>query len=421
MLIAFALVVVACVIYALIKQYETRMVLFMAGLIMCTAALNPIEAFKGFSSAIKGAAVIEIITSSMAFAFVMDYTKCDKHLVHLLSNGLKKLGAKFLIPGAVMVTAFVHISIPSAGGCVASVGTVLIPILIGSGVHPVMAASAVMAGTYGATMLHPGFHQNVVISQATKVSPIEIAANNFYIVLLLGAIVAAGITATAYLRKEATGWQQEVENEEFKVDFLKAMVPLVPLTLILLGSMKIVPALKVLQISYAMIIGVIVCCVITRTSPGDISNAFFKGLGHGFSHVYGIIIASAVFVAGLTSSGLLKAMLDAMNANPAFAKIASAFGPFILAVVVGSGDAASVAFNNSVTPHAAALGINAVDLGSVAAIAGCLGRTMSPIAAVAMIACGLAGVKNPMELAKRNAPIMLIANLVLLGWFFIRA
>ena len=421
MLIAFALIVVACVIYALIKQYETRMVLFMAGLIMCMAALQPIEAFKGFTSAIKGSSVIEIITSSMAFAFVMDYTKCDKHLVHLLSNGLKKLGPKFLIPGSVLVTAFVHISIPSAGGCVASVGTVLIPILIGSGVHPIMAASTVMSGTFGATMLHPGFHQNVIIAQATKATTIEVAANHFYIVLILGVVVAVGMTFTAYFWKEATGWKQDVDNEDFKVDILKALVPLVPLTLILLGSMNIVPALKVLQISYAMIIGVIVCCIVTKTSPSKISTAFFNGLGHGFSHVYGIIIASAVFVAGLTTSGLLKAMLSAMNANPAFAKVAGAFGPFILAVVVGSGDAASVAFNNAVTPHAAALGIHALDLGSVAAIAGCLGRTMSPIAAVAMIACGLAGVKNPMGIARRNGPVMLVANFVLLAWFFLRA
>jgi DcuC family C4-dicarboxylate transporter len=132
------------------------MVLFLSGLVMCLAALSPLDAFKGFSSAIKGAVVMETITASMAFAFVMEATKCDKHLVHLLAKGLQKLGPA-LIPGAVLATAFVHISIPSAAGCIASVGPVLIPILIGAGVHPPMAASAVFAGTFGATMLHPAF------------------------------------------------------------------------------------------------------------------------------------------------------------------------------------------------------------------------------------------------------------------------
>ena len=397
MLLIIGSIILLVTIYALVKQYEPRMVLFLSGLVMCLAALSPLDAFKGFSSAIKGAVVMETITASMAFAFVMEATKCDKHLVHLLAKGLQKLGPA-LIPGAVLATAFVHISIPSAAGCIASVGPVLIPILIGAGVHPPMAASAVFAGTFGATMLHPGFHQNVVISNAVKHTPIEVVGNHFTDVLIIGAVVAALVTAVAFV---------------LKVNIIRAIVPLVPLTLILLGSLNIVPALKALQISYAMIIGVIVACVITRTTPGDISNAFFQGMGRGFSHIYGIIICSAVFVAGLTSTGLLKAMIGFMSSHPAMAKITGTMGPFLLAVLCGSGDAASVAFNNAVTPHAASFGITPMNLGSSAAIAGCLGRTMSPIAGAAMVACGLAGVSNPMELAKRNALPMIAGVIVM--------
>ena len=54
-----------------------------------------------------------------------------------------------------------------------------------------------------------------------------------------------------------------------------------------------------------------------------------------------------------------------------------------------------------------------MNLGSSAAIAGCLGRTMSPIAGAAMVACGLAGVSNPMELAKRNALPMIAGVIVM--------
>jgi hypothetical protein len=95
------------------------------------------------------------------------------------------------------------------------------------------------------------------------------------------------------------------------------------------------------------------------------------------------------------------------------AKFMADFGPFLLGVIGGSGDAASVAFNTAVTPHAATFGISALNLGSVAAIGGALGRTMSPIAGAAVICCGLAGVKNPMELAKRNALPMFAATVAL--------
>ena len=54
-----------------------------------------------------------------------------------------------------------------------------------------------------------------------------------------------------------------------------------------------------------------------------------------------------------------------------------------------------------------------MNLGSSAAIGGCLGRTMSPIAGAAMVACGLAGLNNPMELAKRNAPAMIAGVIVM--------
>ena len=131
MLAMIGIVILLGTIYCLMKQYETRMVLFLSGLLMCVVAMEPLQAFKGFSSAIKGAGVIETITASMAFAFVMEYTKCDKHLVHLLAKGLHKLGPA-LIPGAVLVTAFVHLSIPSAAGCVAAVGSVLVVELTGN-------------------------------------------------------------------------------------------------------------------------------------------------------------------------------------------------------------------------------------------------------------------------------------------------
>ncbi len=399
-------------IYMLIKQYETRMVLFMAGMVMCLAAMDPMAAFKGFTAAIKGSTMIEIITASMGFAMVLEHTKCDKHLVHLLANGLKKVGPA-LIPGAVLVTAFVHISVPSAGGCVAAVGSVLIPILIGAGVHPYMAASTVFAGTFGWSHLSPGFHQVVIVSEATKNTPVAVVANLFNSTLIIGIVVALGVTLVAYMRKEHKGYVKEQDVEDFKVNLLYALIPLLPLALIILGTFNVVPVLKKLAISHAMIIGVIAACLVTRTKPGDISNAFFKGMGSAFGHIYGIIICSTVFVAGLTATGLLKAMLNFMSSNPDIAKVTGSFGPFLLGVICGSGDAASVAFNNSVTPHAASFGIPPMDLGSVAAIGGALGRTMSPIAGAAMVACGLAGVTNPMELAKRNVFPMFVGAIVM--------
>ncbi len=237
---AGAIVIIA--IYCLMKRYEARMVLFVAGMIMCLGVFQPMAGFKALSKSIAGANVIETIAGSMAFAYVMTYTKCDQHLVHMLSNWLKKLGPMFLIPGGVLVTAFVHISVPSAAGCAASVGPVLVPILIGAGVAPVMAASILFAGTYGATMLNPGFHQIAVVAAATGNAPAEIVANHFTIVLIASVVVIVVETIVAYYLKEHKGYEKPLTSEEkiaqenFKVNYLYALTPLVPLALILLGG-----------------------------------------------------------------------------------------------------------------------------------------------------------------------------------------
>ena len=78
-----------------------------------------------------------------------------------------------------------------------------------------------------------------------------------------------------------------------------------------------------------------------------------------------------------------------------------------MGVITGSGDAAAFAFNEAVTPHAPSFGMTVPTLGTMAALAGALGRTMSPISAI--VICGLAGVSNPIELTKRLAIPMIIA------------
>ena len=89
-----------------------------------------------------------------------------------------------------------------------------------------------------------------------------------------------------------------------------------------------------------------------------------------------------------------------------------------MGLVTGSGDAATFAFNQAITPHAADFGMSVVQMGSMATLGGTLGRTMSPIAGATIIIAGIAGV-NPMEIAKRNCLPMVAAMIV--GMLFLLA
>lgn len=80
---------------------------------LCILSLTPLDAFTAFSDRMVSSSLIQAICSSMGFAYVMKYTKCDMHLVHVLSKVLTRLGF-FLIPATVIVTYFINIAIPSA-------------------------------------------------------------------------------------------------------------------------------------------------------------------------------------------------------------------------------------------------------------------------------------------------------------------
>ena len=118
-----ALAIVALTLVALVKRYETRLVLCVSGLLMCIISLDPMAAYNQFAKSMTTGNLIQSICSAMGFAFLVSYTKCDIHLVQLLTRPMKSLGL-FLIPCCTLLTAVINAAIPSAAGCAAAVGAV---------------------------------------------------------------------------------------------------------------------------------------------------------------------------------------------------------------------------------------------------------------------------------------------------------
>lgn len=101
-----ALVVTIGAIAALIKRCETRLVLLSAGILMALLSLEPMIAFKQFDKSMTNATLIIAICSAMGFASVVSLTKCDVHLVALLTKPLKKLGL-MLLPACMLVVSLI--------------------------------------------------------------------------------------------------------------------------------------------------------------------------------------------------------------------------------------------------------------------------------------------------------------------------
>ena len=405
----------------IVKKYEARLVLFLAGLLMCLIGGLPGDVMKAFTKAMVNNSLVPTICTVMGFSYVMRLTTCDQHLVQSIS-GILKRGRAILVPISFFLTWWISQAIPSASGCSAAVGSILIPTLIAAGVHPAMAAATVLAGTWGSA-ISPGNAHNPFVADLAGTDMMTVIINETPASVIASIACVVVMTAYAVLRKEGATEERRLaylkeigeeggKEEAFHVRPLLAIVPLVPLFLLILGS-KQVGLLPEISVPLSMLIGVALGFLVTLKDAQEICRKFFEGMGNAYADVIGLIVCASVFTTGMTAIGLTGALTELMEGSQAAAAAAGTFGPFFIAVISGSGDAAAFAFNGAITPFAEQFGLSIMDLGSLAQIAGAMGRSMSPIAGAAIICAGLAKV-NPIEVSKRNALPCLASAIVLM-------
>ncbi|MFA5026354.1 MAG: C4-dicarboxylate transporter DcuC [Candidatus Methylomirabilota bacterium] len=412
-------------IVAIVRRAEVRLALLAGGLLMAVLSLNPQAFSNAFMKSMTTAGLISVILPVMGFAAVMELTGCNAHLVKMLTDPLLKV-RMVLVPGAMLVTFLINTAISSAAGCTAAVGVILIPAMMAAGIHPAMAGAAVFAGTWG-SVFSPGSPHPAMIAKIANVSVIDVILAHKTASIASALVVAGILFAEAKFFKEDRDWTPEKAGSDLsklagaarpsidRVNYLMAIIPMVPLALLILTvpqfgiTTKFLP--KGLTVLESMLIGSLLGMLVTWSSPTRIVTEFFDGMGRAYSLVIGIIIAAGVFIGGLEAAGVIKSFLDALKGAQSAVPLLGTFGPFVIAVLCGSGDAAAIAFNTAVTPHAAQFGITSINLGNMAWVGGSLGRSMSPVAAACIIGAGFAGV-SPFELAKRNAVPMLVAAVV---------
>ena len=420
MLFAGGLIVILTFVL-IVKKYEARLVLFLAGLLMCLIGGLPGDVMKAFTKAMVNNSLVPTICTVMGFSYVMRLTTCDQHLVQSIS-GILKRGRALLVPISFFLTWWISLAIPSASGCSAAVGSILIPTLIAAGVHPAMAAATVLAGTWGSA-ISPGNAHNPFVADLAGTDMMTVIINETPASVIASIACVAVMTVYAVLRREGATEERRLaylealgeegaKEEAFHVRPLLAIVPLVPLFLLILGS-KQVGLLPEISVPLSMLIGVALGFLVTWKDAQAICRKFFEGMGNAYADVIGLIVCASVFTTGMTAIGLTGALTELMEGSQTAAAAAGTFGPFFIAVISGSGDAAAFAFNGAITPFAEQFGLSSMGLGSLAQIAGAMGRSMSPIAGASIICAGLAKV-NPIEVSKRNALPCLASAIVLM-------
>jgi DcuC family C4-dicarboxylate transporter len=425
-----ATLVIAAAIYLMVRRVEIRLVLLGAGLVMCLLAGEPLALADTFTRGMV-TSMVAPICAAMGFAAVMSATGCDKHLVHLLLAPIRSI-RWLALPGGILVAYLVNMAVPSQTSTAAALGPILVPLLLASGYAPVVAGAALILGaSYGGDLLNPGSQDVQAIAGVVRLSAPELSARVIP-ASIAGALVAAFVFAVFNRPGEAPPPGEPVEEEpetglmhapppetaEFRLDPLRAAIPLVPVALLLaayggfapLGWLVRTPPgddwaalANALPVVRAMLIGTLMAVVVAWREVQALTRTFFDGMGAAYASIISLTITAQCFGAGIAAMGVADALLDAAHRSGSLTLLAGAF-PWALSVLSGSGSGPVLTFAQTFLAHMD-VAADTVRLSAMTCFGGAFGRTMSPVAAVVVYTAGLVGV-SPVLLIRQFLPAL---------------
>jgi DcuC family C4-dicarboxylate transporter len=421
--LALSLTVVVAAVYFMVRRYEVRLVLLAAGLLLGLIAGRPLLLFDTFTRAMV-AGMVGPICAAMGFAAVVSATGCDRHLVHLLLSPIRRLSG-LMLPGGILVAYLVNMAVSSQTSTAAAIGPILVPLLLAAGVSKEVSGAALLLGaSFGGDLLNPGAQDVVAIASVASVSASQLSAR--VIPASLGGVLTAALAFGLLNRRResASDAGAPTAAESFEVSLPHALVPIVPIALLLLAYGGFAPLAFLiatppgddwkpfagsLPIVRAMQIGVILALLVAHRDIQKLTRAMFTGIGEAYGTIISLTITAQCFGAGVAAVGLSAMLLEAARATGFLAVLAAGF-PWALSLLSGSGSGPILTFAQTFLQSLGS-GDDTVRLAALACFGGAFGRTMSPVAAVVVYCSGLVAV-SPIALVRRLAPAILAGALV---------
>ncbi len=410
------------------RGLDVRILLFLGAVPLFLAAGRPSLFIAKLVSEMANPGTIIPICSAMGFAYVLRLTECDQHLVRLLVRPLRRMSV-LLIPGGIAAGYLINTTIVSQAGTAAVLGPVLIPLLRAGGLGAAAAGAILLLGSsMGGELFNPGAVEIAKLAQLSALSASQVVARSRGLNFLSCGVVLAVYWLVSARREKSAGdaagprtspEEAPAQPDEERLNIVKALVPLLPILLLSLDALAgpnpvsralVGPA----RILTAMLIGVAAAGLTSLGKSGGLATAFFDGAGYAYTHVISLIVVASTFAAGVELSGLIGLLIKAISAWPRSALVVAPVASWSLAFVAGTGIAPAVAIMEFFVPAAESLGLDPIRLGAVTSLAAHFGRTMSPAAAVVMMAARLSGA-SPWDLIRRVAGPLLIGLTVLIA------
>lgn len=436
-LLLLAVVVIAAAAVLTARGWDVRLVLLAAAVVLGLAGGYLPDVCRKFFETFSGEAYVIPICSAMGFAYVLKLTECDQHLVRVLVAPVRRV--KFLIvPGVVLSGFVVNVPVLSQTSVSVCLGAVVVPVMRAAGFHPLVIGSALLLGaSVGGELFNPGAPELNTVAKPTGTSPSVLAREHLPWVV----VPQLAVSTLVFWALSRWWWKSEAPPADAaptpvgRINWLKAAVPLVPLVLLLLSG----PPLNVLTIpdpwlaeadpalpqaaaekavrkmangrlvGLAMVIGATVAAATSPKQASGAAKAFFEGAGYGFANIVSLIIVAVAFGTAVDKAGFKDLIGQWVTAAPWLLVPLAVLLPWAFAIASGSGMASTASLYEFFYRADAPPGANE-DVGALVSIGSAAGRTMSPVAAVAVM-CGRLTDTTPWALAGRVA-VPLLAGLV---------
>jgi len=418
-----AVLVVAFAVIGIVRGWDVRLVLLAAAGVIgaMSGDLRPIV--RAFFDTFSGEKFVTPICTAMGFAYVLKHTGCDAQLVNLLVGPVRRV--RFLmVPGVVLAGFVVNIPVVSQSSTAVCLGTVVVPLMRSAGFSPLTIGSSLLLGaSVGGELLNPSAVELLAVKAKTG-ADLRTLSWGYIPPLVFPVLVVSTLLLWWLCRRNVETAAETPPPVAVRVNVLQALVPLVPLLLLFLSGpplewFKVPPEWVALPsqegvagsrlIGLAMLIGVGVAAVAVPRKAGGCMRAFFDGAGYAFANVISLIVVAQCFGAALKGVGLADALGRFIAANPDALEPLAATVPFLFALVCGSGIASSQSLYPFFYDPAVAVGEDPNAVGGLVSVGSAIGRTLSPVSAVALMCGTLAGAKAT-DLSKRLA-IPLVAGL----------
>jgi DcuC family C4-dicarboxylate transporter len=418
---ALGIVVILMTGIAVMRGRDVRIVMLASATALGLLAGDLPAIVRTFFNTLASEQFIVPICSAMGFAYVLRESQCDRHLVILLTAPVRRLRLA-LIPAAVTVGMLVNVAVISQASTAVAVGTVLIPLLRSNGVAPAVVGSALLLGaSVGGELLNPGAPELQSVSKRLLCDP---RAMQPVLAPLLAVqwLIATAVFWFACGREPNDPAPEPVEVE--KLHFLKAIVPLVPLALLLVTG----PPLDLLHvpdhwlvdparhratgtrlIGLSMIAGCLATAIAVPSVVPRMGKAFFEGAGYAFANIVGIIVTASAFGEGIKALRLTDGIGSLAGQHGDAIWLMASVISFLFALVCGSGMATTESlYQFFMQPDWPAT--NNLAIGAVVSVAAAAGRTASPAAAVVLLCGTLVGV-SPAQLIRRVILPLILATI----------